>query len=172
MDLKDKIEQRRKERGAEATQVHRKEQKVSEDKLQEKWEVLQTFNNASDEQKQRLLSDSLDIINQAHSATSSVNPNISRQHAEFFVEAAASQAANTWNRALLLGGLAISIYLGFANSWLLALLVICAVLILLGLSNMMFTKIKKTGMIEKHRLQLAATNRLQNEEVGSGESEN
>lgn len=161
MELKDKIAQRRKEREVDGVQKENIEQKVSGDKLQEKWEVTQIFNNASQEQKEQLIRDSLGVLNGPETELSSINPNISRERADFFIEAAANQSTQSWFRALIIGGLVVSVYIGFSNSWLLAVLAACVLIMAFGSLAMVVVKITKANMIERHRLKIAAEMHLQ-----------
>lgn len=163
MDLKDKIAQRRKEREIETLQEHTKEREVAEANIQEKWEVTQIFNNASQEQKEQLVIDSLCIINSSENQPISTNPNISRERAELFIEAAANQSTQSWFRALIIGGIAVSIYTGFTNSWLLAIIMACVFIMAFGSLAIVVGKITKTNMIERHRLKIAADMHLKTE---------
>lgn len=161
MELKDKIAQRRREREVESVHKENIERKVARDKLQEKWEVTQIFNNASQEQKEQLIRDSLCIFNGFETELTSTNPNISRERAEFFLEAAANQTTQSWFRALIIGGLVVSVYIGFSNSWLLAVVIACVLIMAFGSLAIVVVKITKANMIERHRLEIAAQMHLQ-----------
>lgn len=161
MDLKDKIAQRRKERENEEIQEHTKEREVAAANIQEKWEAVQVFNNASNEQKDQLIRDSLAVINGDIQSAAHVNHSISQERARFFIEAAANRETQSFARALIIVGLAISVYIGFTNSWLLAVGVACGLIIAFGSLIMIVVKFKVTNIIEKHRLKSVAERHLQ-----------
>jgi hypothetical protein len=162
MDLKQQIEQRRKEREVESRQEDKKKREVAGGELQERSEVIQSFKNGSIENKQELLISAMDVLTSNSAATS--NLNISREHAEFILEAAAQQKNQSLFQILLLGVLLISIYIGFANSWLLAIGLAFGLILLVGVLGQSMQNRTKTSMIEKHRLELAVENHIQTEQ--------
>lgn len=175
MDLKDRIEQRRKERAVELRlheEQQRKERKATADTRgkREKQEAYllarSTFAKVSKEEKQRLISDALNVINQNPNLTSPSNPKLSLEDAENLVEFAAQTAVEWWGRIVILSGIGFGMFLGFTETWGLGLSIAGGAIFMGALVNHLFRDLKKMEIIETHRLKIAAANLPQSQEVG------
>lgn len=168
MDLKEKLEQRRKERSAEVTVGDGGKLDKRKAYLRER----SAFAKESKEEKQRLVSNALDVITQNSNPTSSSNPTLSREDAENLVEFAAHEAVDWWGSIVILGGIGLGILIGFINSWGLGLLIAVGTFFMGVIMNDVLSKQKKSEMVEAHRLKIALANPPQATEAVSTESEN
>lgn len=163
MDLKEKIEQRRKEREAEAASEAMK-----------KLEAKVAFNKETRAEKDRLTSAALDIVSQASSAESFSKEDLNREDAEKLIDAAAHEAVTWWGGTVILLGIPLGIVTGFNDSWALGISIAIGATFCGGLLNAYLAAQKKAEMLKHHtfksianqQIETSVINALQTQETG------
>jgi Na+/glutamate symporter len=168
MDLKEKIEQRRKEREAEAASEAMK-----------KLEAKVAFNKETRAAKDRLTSAALDAVSQASSAENFSKQDLNREDAEKLIDVAANEAVAWWGGTVILLGIGLGILTGVKDSWALGILIAIGAIFLGALLNNELAKQKKEQMLKDHTFKLIANqqlktsviNALQTQETGFAETQ-
>lgn len=161
MDLKEKLEQRRKERTA-----------IARDTFKQELAATAEAERDAKEQKARLTKHALDVItDQSGIGDSSTPQHLSKEEAEKIIEEAASEATASFGAVVTLCGVGLGIYFGFTSSWGLGLMIALGGLLLAVLLSFPLTNQKKAEMLETHRRTTVAANLPQSQEVGSVETE-
>jgi hypothetical protein len=143
MEIKEKLEQRRREREIEAA----------------------IGVQQAEAQKAHLTNQALDVITQAGTEQSgSPSQNLSDEEAEKLIEEAATKSVEGWGVTVAIFGIGTGLYIGFTDSWGVGVAFAVGFLILGGILNTELAKKKKTKMIAAHRLQNAKKYLAQNEE--------
>ncbi len=163
MDLKEKIDQRRKERLVDAKrevkvapEQPKTQGQIERERMTEKARAKLAFGSLSITEQDRLKNEALEVINQIDFSSSTVKSNLTREDAETIVEAAAHQSLLLWGRILMLLGPAIGLYLGITESWALGITVASGGVMLAAVVGIFLEKFKKSQLIEEHKLERLA----------------
>lgn len=150
MELKEKIELRRREREAEALAA------LDQQKLAD----AQAKTDAQAEQK-RLTKLALTVLSDSEARTSSEQAAaLSKEEAEKILDKAANEAVGVWLPLVIVGGLGFGIYIGFTQSWGMGSLLILGTLIGGSALFNAHAADKKAEMMEAHQAEKMVASRV------------
>ncbi len=146
MDLQEKIKQRRKERQIEVTAEAANKHGLSVAELEAKI----AFSKESEESRQRLIQDALNVIS-GRGAVDTTELTIARRaEAEKVLDSATNTAVEWYGGTMILIGFGLGMYIGFTNAWTLGILTAIGSIFLGAILNTILAKLKKAHMVQKH----------------------
>lgn len=154
MELKDRIEQRRKEREAEAIVVAKQNEAAR----------VQAVKEAAARQ-QRLTSQALNLLSSSEETSPEATDRLTTEEAEEFLEKAAMAAVSGWGAAVWVAGACLGGYVGFRESWALGIMIASGAIVIGATLTIFLAKEKKQKMMQDHLLKKATLNLVPTDEV-------